>query len=411
MTDSVRSRFTRRSLLKSVAASAVTSVSSPALIGSAFAGAKSSKICFFAALSGTFAGAGKPMADGATLAVKSLAKSYGLTIDATVVDSEGNPGKGLPKILTQIHQNDTRFFTGGTLSSTALAVSSEAAKAGGVFVTAVGADEVTGSHCNRSTFRWSVPTFGAIEQTVRPFIEMNPSARRWYTITPKYVFGEALLTNAQRILKEKGLEHAGNSYHALNETEFSGYITTAVAAKPDVLLILSFGGQSTHTLRQAVSFGVKEKMRVIVAWASGLEQYSELGSDVLEDVFLGSQYEHQIDTPQNRALVSIFQENLKTFPSYLGANGFVCNQIVLEGMRKAQSVEPAAVIRALEGLEYDGPTGREHIRSFDHQVIKPYYLCRGKKKQNKKYDQDYVEIVDSGTAFVERGQSECKMPT
>ena len=86
-----------------------------------------------------------------------------------------------------------------------------------------------------------------------------PKAKRWYTITPQYVFGEGLLSAAKNVFKEKGIEHVGNSYHSLSEKEFSGYLTNAMAAKPDVLLLLNFGSQSSDTLRQAVSVRHEEE--------------------------------------------------------------------------------------------------------------------------------------------------------
>src|SRR2546427_7710141 len=143
---------------------------------------------------------------------------------------------------------------------------------------------------------------GAIEQTVRPLVEALPKAKRWYTITPQYVFGDGLLTAAKNIFKEKGIEHVGNSYHSLTEKEFSGYLTNAVAAKPDVLLLLNFGAQSSDTLRQAISFGMNKNMTILIAWASGLEQFESLGADLCDGVYFGAQYWHTVDTPLNRDL-------------------------------------------------------------------------------------------------------------
>ena len=70
---------------------------------------------------------------------------------------------------------------------------------------------------------------------MRPLVEAMPKAKRWYTITPQYVFGDGLLS-AARTSSGKGIEHVGNSYHSLTEKEFSGYLTNAVAAKPDVAI-------------------------------------------------------------------------------------------------------------------------------------------------------------------------------
>ena len=39
-----------------------------------------------------------------------------------------------------------------------------------------------------------------------------------------------------------------------------------------------------------------------------------------------------------------------------------------------------AVTSRLEGLEYDGPTGRETLRAADHQCIKAFYLGVGKTR-------------------------------
>jgi ABC-type branched-subunit amino acid transport system substrate-binding protein len=111
------------------------------------------------------------------------------------------------------------------------------------------------------------------------------------------VFGEGLLSAAKAVFQEKGIEHVGNSYHSLNDKEFSGYLTNAAAAKPDVLLLLNFGAQSSAALRQAVSFGMHKNMTILMAWASGLDQFAELGAELCEGVYFGAQYWHTADTP------------------------------------------------------------------------------------------------------------------
>ena len=397
----------RRAVIKAAAGTAAVAAA-PAIIRSAGA-AERATLCSLYALSGTFAAAGKPSVIGAQIATKVLAREYGLGIDYVSIDSEGNPGRAVAKVLAEIQQNKRQLFFGAVLSSVALAVSAEINKAGGVFTTAVGADEVTGTNCNRATFRWSVPTYGAIQQTVRPLIEKFPNAKRWYTITPKYVFGESLLQNAIAVFKEKGVEHVGNSYHSLTESEFSGYLTNAVAAKPDVLLLLNFGSQSTNTLRQAVDFGLKDKAKILMAWAAGLEQYQEIGADVLDGVYVGCQYDMAIDSPGNKKILDIYSREAPMPPSYTSISGYICSDLIMRGIRKAGSAEPAAIIKALEGLQYEGPTGEEVIQPFDHQVAKNYYLLQGKPKAKMRTKYDYVDIVSFGKSFLTQAQSRCKM--
>ncbi|RRH91259.1 ABC transporter substrate-binding protein [Variovorax beijingensis] len=360
-------------------------------------------------MSGAFAANGKFADLGMKLAIEQYGSVLKRPLAYTVLDTEGKPATAVRKVQEASQQQGAKFFAGGILSSEALAMGKEAEKAGGVFITTAGADEITGKDCNPATFRWSVPTFGAIEQTVRPLIATMPKAKRWYTITPQYVFGEGLLGAAKNIFQEKGIEHVGNSYHSLNEKEFSGYLTNAMAAKPDVLLLLNFGAQSSAALRQAVSFGMHKNMTILMAWASGLEQFDELGADLCDGVYFGAQYWHTADTTLNKDLVKLTADKLKIVPNYSLAGSYVCTKILIDGIVKAGTVDQKAVIAALEGMKYEGLTGTEEIRKADHQVVKDYYLLKGKAKSKMKNAADYVDVVSSGKSFLAIDKTGCKL--
>lgn len=360
-------------------------------------------------MSGAFAANGKFATMGARLAVEDVGSILDRKLSYLEIDTEGRPATAVRKVQEAMEQEKATLFAGGILSSGALAMGKEISKRGGVFFTTAGADEITGSECNKGTFRWSVPTYGAIEQTVRPLIEEKPEAKRWYTITPQYVFGEGLLSAAKAIFKENGLEHVGNSYHSLDEKEFSGYITNAVAAQPDVLLILNFGSQSSATLRQAVNFGLKNQMTILVAWASGLEQFESLGADLSEGIYFGAQYWHQIDSPFNKELVAKVQKKNGVNPNYSLAGSYVITKLLIDAARMAGSADGAAVRAALEGMKYDGPTGPEEVRAADHQVIKNYYLLKAKAKSAMKDKDDYADIVNSGQSFLSPEEAKCTM--
>ncbi|WP_027802568.1 ABC transporter substrate-binding protein [Paraburkholderia dilworthii] len=399
----------RRNMLKLAALSAVPGTLGSLVARSAFAQAGSVQFACPVPMSGAFAANGKYADLGMKLAIEQYGKVLGEPLAYSVLDTEGKPATAVRRVQEIAQQKNARFFAGGILSSESLAMGKEVQKAGGVFITTAGADEITGKDCNDATFRWSVPTYGAIEQTVRPLIQMMPKAKRWYTITPQYVFGDGLLSAAKAVFKEKGIEHVGNSYHSLNEKEFSGYLTNAVAAKPDVLLILNFGSQSSDTLRQAVSFGMKNNCTILLAWASGLEQFESLGADLCDGVYFGAQYWHAIDSPLNRDLVKRTQAAFKSNPNYSLAGSYICTKILLDGIVKAGNVDPKKVVAALEGMKYDGLTGPEQVRKGDHQVLKNYYLLKGKAKNKMKNADDYADIVSSGQSFLPLDKTGCKL--
>ncbi len=397
----------RRSFL-TTSSLALASLASPALLRGARAADADLVVGAPLPMSGAFVANGKFAALGAAFAAEEAGTVLGRKVVARDLDTEGKPATAARRVQEAMSEG-TRLFAGGILSSEALVMGKEVTNGGGVFFTTAGADEITGKECNRGTFRWSVPTHGAIAQTVRPLIEQMPKAKRWYTITPQYVFGEGLLGAAKAVFQEKGVEHVGNSYHSLAEKEFSGYLTNAIAAKPDVLLILSFGAQSSDTLRQAVSFGLKKRMTVVLAWASGLEQFEALGPDLCEGVYFGAQYWHGVDTPLNKALVAKVRETRKFSPNYSFAGSYLLTKLLLDGAAKAGSTDGPAVAKALEGLTYAGLTGEEEIRAADHQVIKNYYLLKGKPKAQMADKDDFVDIVSSGKSFLSPEAAGCKM--
>lgn len=398
----------RRSFL-SCSSLAAASLAAPGLLTRAFAQSDALKIGIPVPISGAFAANGQFATMGALMAAEEVAQATGREVSTIDLDTEGKPATAVRKVQDAMTKEGVTLFAGGILSSESLAMGKEVTRGNAVLMTTAGADEITGVDCNRGTFRWSVPTHGAINETVRPLIDLLPNAKRWYTITPQYVFGDGLLHAAEEVFAEKGVEHLGNSYHSLNDKEFSGYLTNAIAAQPDVLLLLNFGAQSSDTLRQAVSFGLKERMTIVVAWASGLEQFEALGPDTCEGVYFGAQYWHAADAPMNREFVAKVQEKHGMNPNYSFAGSYLCSKLLLDAAVKAGSTDGAAVAGALEGLAYDGLTGPEEIRAADHQVIKEYYLLKGKAKDAMADKDDYADIVSSGKSFLSPEEAGCTM--
>ncbi|MBR0670451.1 ABC transporter substrate-binding protein [Neoroseomonas soli] len=359
-------------------------------------------------LSGTFANVGDLLNKGTQWAFEHYGNAAGQRINYTLLDDQGDPGRAVRRVQEAMGQG-VKHIVGCTTSAIALAVAKEVHARGGVYIHMAGADEATGSECNRASFRWPGASFTAINATVRPFIERNANAKRWYTITGQYVFGESLLTNLKSVLQDAGHQHIGNSYHSLSEREYSGYITAAISARPDVLAICNFGNQTLDVLRQAVSFGMKRNVKIVVPWSTGLDQFQAWGPDICEGVYFGVNYWHGVEAPGNRVVQQVVRQKTNGTTNYLQACGWAVAQMLVEGANKAGSTEIPALIRALEGLSYEGPTGTELIRAEDHQVIKDYYLMLGKARSAMRDPADFAEVVAGTKAFQPPERTGCRM--
>ncbi len=154
---------------------------------------------------------------------------------------------------------------------------------------------------------------------------------------------------------------------------------------------------------------MKRNCTILLAWASGLEQFEALGPDICDGVYFGAQYWHGIDSPLNRDLVKRANAAFKANPNYSLAGSYICSKILIDAMVKAGSADPKKVVAAMEGMKYDGLTGPEEIRKGDHQVLKNYYLLKGKPKARMKNADDYADIVSSGQSFLPLDKTGCKL--
>lgn len=320
-----------------------------------------------------------------------------------------NPAEGVRKAKEAVEKLGVKFLIISPSSSTVLAVSEYAAKKGVVLLGHAGSDKITGSACNKSTFRWQVPTWGAVREVIPRIIE-EYNVNTFYTITPKYVFGEDLLRNTKEVLKEHGKKLLGNSYHPLGETEYSSHITKAMAAKADCVLFLNFGGDTVNALKQAVNFGLKKVSRIACAWGSGITQMKALGAKAMEDVIWGLQYFYKIDTPKNNEFIKAFKEEYGEVPPYIAASAYAGMITMLECIERAGSTDPRKVIKAWEDYEYDGITGREKWRACNHQLIKNYFSIKCKGPEEMKGPEDFGDIIGYSKNFLPCEETGCKMP-
>ena len=186
-------------------------------------------------------------------------------------------------------------------------------------------------------------------------------------------------------------------------------LVAAYDQKLDVLVVLNFGANTLDLLRQAASFGLKQRMAVVVVWFSGLDTFQSLGAEVTEGMYFGVQYWHNLDTPGNKAFLKTYKDEFKENPRFYSAADYQIATLMFDAAKRAGSDDPVAMVKALENYTYQGLTGEEHVRTFDHQVVKNYLLVKGKKKSAMKDADDFADVLYSSRSVVTRGESECKM--
>jgi branched-chain amino acid transport system substrate-binding protein len=85
------------------------------------------------------------------------------------------------------------------------------------------------------------------------------------------------------------------------------------------------------------------------------------------------------DTPENKAFVEQFRKAYNRYPKVGALYGYVTAKFIVEGFKKAGTLDKEKFIDALEGLVIDSPVGKVELRKCDHQLILPMFFGRTKK--------------------------------
>ncbi|MEW6264135.1 MAG: ABC transporter substrate-binding protein [Thermodesulfobacteriota bacterium] len=401
--------ITRRSFLKkSALAGAGLGLAANGFVPFTAWGAEPVKIMLGTTFSGAYAETGDFVRKGAQLAVEMFGgKVLGRPIELIERDVP-NPAEGVKKAQEAVEKLGVKYLFVSPTSSTVLAVMEYVAKQKVVLFGAAGADEITGKSCNKFTFRWPVATWSAIREVV-PRIIKEFNAKTFFTITPKYVFGEDLLRNTKDVLQAQGLKLLGNLDHPMGESDFSSHLTQAMGAKADCVLFLNFGNDTVNALKQANSFGLQKVSRIGCVWGSELPQMKALGPKVMEGVIWGQQYFFKIDTPGNKKFIEAYRKKFNETGNYLAVNAYLNIMSMLMGMDKAKTDDPLKVVQAIEDFEYEGVTGKEKYRACDHQAVKPYYTVKCKPEKDMKTPEDFGDIIGQSTNIQPCADTGCKL--
>lgn len=358
---------------------------------------------------GIYAELGEEIRQGVELAKEEYAGKVGdFSLNFVYGETKAQTDEAVRQVRENIEKGNT-LFMGTQLSNIALAISTEVNRGGGVFCTLAGAPEITGQQCKTSTFRWSNNTYTAGRETVNAVMKAEPALKKWFCITPDYVFGKALLESTTEAVTANGGQVLGNAYHATQETEFSSYLNNAAASGADVLAILNVGGQTINTVKQAISFGLNKKMKIVIVWSTGLTQFRAIGATSMAGVYAGAQYWHGVETPNNKKLVDAVQKKYETNPGYGLAAAYYQVKAMLDGVVNAGSTKSSDVIKAMVSKPFKGVTGDEVFRADDHQLLKDYYVLVGKPAGQAKDEDDMMEVLHAGGDPMPVEKTGCKL--
>uniref|UniRef100_A0A7C4MM92 ABC transporter substrate-binding protein n=1 Tax=Desulfatirhabdium butyrativorans TaxID=340467 RepID=A0A7C4MM92_9BACT len=349
-----------------------------AVAGAGLAAEKPVKVGFVYIMSGPFATYGQFAKQGAELAIDEINAAGGINgrkVEALFEDSTGKPDVGIRAIRKLVYENEVDVVMGIDSSGVASAVApimNELKTP--LIITHAATPDVTGTNCNRYTFRVSLNINQNIAMAAKLAAKLK--AKTWTTVGPDYSFGHQSWEYFQKYLSKQKpdavfLPKEDVAFSPMATTDFSPYITKILNSKADGVLISLWGGNLIDFVRQASDMGFFDgKREVLMTLGAATEVLYALKDKMPENIWVGTRYWFAAnDSPVNKAFVDAYMKRYNVYPSYNAHGAYAALKTYAAAAKKANSIDKEKIVAALEGLTIEVPVGKITIRAEDHQAI------------------------------------------
>lgn len=308
---------------------------------------------------------------GAHVAVDLFNKRGGVLGRPVVIleaDDASNPEQAV-QVATKFIKEDRIDVLMGTFNGDcALAVSALAKKEGKLFmVTGAPLPDLTGAACNSHTFVF-MPNASMLAQAVVPHL-VKAYGTRWYMLTTSSLDGKSAAQAMVAAGQNHGIEVVGETLLPFGTTEFTSAFTAAKDKHPTLIVLNLYGWDLVHALKSYTKLELAKDKIGIGGMLSGEQIGRPLGYANNAGIW-GLIWDPKVNTESSRRFIQGVVDKYNHTPTSRCYLGYAAMTQLLEAIQRAGSTDTAALIKALEGHEFDGlKEGRSSFRASDHQHV------------------------------------------
>lgn len=319
---------------------------------------------------------------GLEYVTKGSGQIAGHPIKVVVKDTASNVDTGVSLAREAIEKDGAAILAGSPNSGVALAIAGVAAENKVVYIACPAASpDITGKNFNPYTFRAGRTS---VQDALTMGAALTELGKTFVQIAPDYAFGRGSAAAFYNVIKAKGgtfvindtAEGVGAVFAPLETTDFTPYINQILETDAEVLVVTWAGAGFVPLFQQMQQLGIFDKM--IVATGMGDNQALKSGyADATGSVGVVIYHYSLFDTEINKWLTEKHKEKYNTPPDLWAECGFNTAIMIAQALEKTGG-DPAAegLIKALEGMEFDGPKGHYIVRPEDHVLLQPMPLVK-----------------------------------
>jgi len=280
-------------------------------------------------------------------------------------DDASNADTAAKAATTFIREDRVDFLMGTFNADCALAASAVAHREGRLFmVTGALLPELTGEACNAHTFV-VMPHARMLAEAVVPEM-IKAYGSKWYMMTANTLDGKAAAQAVLDAAQARHVQFVGETVLPFGTTDYAPALTAAKAKNPTAIVLNLYGWDLVHALKDYGKLGLAKEKVGVGGLISGEQIGRPLGYADNAGIW-GLIWDPKIKTDGSRRFIQAVIDKYNHTPTSRCYLGYVAMTQMLEAVQRAGTTETSAVIKALEGHQFDGlKEGRSEFRAADH---------------------------------------------
>ncbi len=307
---------------------------------------------------------------GLAYATHGTGKAAGHPVEVTEQDDAGDPAKAVAAAKDLIGKGST-VLAGTTDSGVALQLAPLAAQNKVLYVSGAAAtDAITG--INRYTFRSGRQSYQDV-LTAGSFLG-DPKGRKVTVVAQDSAFGQANVAAVKAVLGGQGAT-VDSVLAPPSATDLTPFASQVEGGKPDLVFVAWAGATASALWTALDQQGVLDSTKVVTGLA-GAASYPIFGAAAGKVSFLAHYFPsagggNAVET----AMIDGVTKAGGT-PDLFSPDGFTAAQLIVHAIESGSATDTAAMVKALEGWQFDGVKGAEQVRAQDHALLQPMFQAK-----------------------------------
>ncbi len=348
-------------------------------------------------LSGAAADVGRDVLDGVEVAIAELNSEGGVLgrqLELTYQDNGTNPQKAVDQ-ANLLLKDGAKFLLAPQSSASAIAVSKTVSASLKVptCTSSSNSDDITIKEFQPYVFALSPNSYMEM-RAVASLLSKQPF-KRYAVISADYAGGRANANRFKEFIVEMNpeAEIVVEEYPKFGSTDYTASINKVLAAEPDYVWTVLFGGDLITFSKQAKSLGFFDLVdNHFMALYDGntlnaLSGAAAEGTDGWQRApfnLLAAQ------SPEGKAFVEKFKAEVGRYPSDWATLAYDCVMTWAQAVETAGTIDADPVMNAIESQEFTSIRGPLRFGTYDHQAEAPIYI--GQVVVDEEYDQPLLDI-------------------